>query len=250
MPTWVKIQLRQYSVILFLAQLALLIGSANALASSESNQPLAPFKAHYKASFDMGLSIEGTATRELVQQPDGGWKFSQNAKAMIATIEEHSEFTASNQQLTPQRYRYFRKVLGKKRRALLTFDWSKNQVTNDVQDKPWKLAIPTNTLDKLNYQLQLSLDLKHGKKELSYHVADGGTLKQYRFDILGKEELITPLGTLKTIKVRRMRNDGKKRDTIIWFAESMNYMLVKLSQTDNKGKRFNLIINQIDTTAH
>ncbi|MEH6627924.1 MAG: DUF3108 domain-containing protein [Motiliproteus sp.] len=244
----VNYQPQPFPALLFLARLLMLfIYTYAATASAAPLSSLTPFKAHYKATFDMGLSVDGTATRELKRQPNGRWQFSQNAKAMIATVEEQSDFSVVKQNVIPLRYSYLRKIFGKERHALLTFDWNKNQVTNNVQNKPWKLTIKPRTVDKLSYQIQLSQDLKHGKKDLQYQIADGGKIKLYRFDIIGKEQLETPLGTLETIKVRRIRSDGKKRETLIWFAQSINYMLVKLSQTDDKGKKFNLMIEQIET---
>ncbi|MCW8884494.1 MAG: DUF3108 domain-containing protein [Motiliproteus sp.] len=227
----------------------LLLGSLllTSTASAGGNPPsaLQPFKAHYTAKFDMGLTVTGSAVREL-HFKDNHWSLSQNAEAMVATIKEQSQFQLNQQQLIPQNYSYHRKAFGKKRKALLSFDWKANKVTNNVQDKPWKLGIKPGTLDKLNYQLQLRLDLKQGKTKLNYQVADGGKIKHYQFQVVGDEILDTALGKLPTVKVKRIRTDGKKKQTLIWFAKSKDFLLVKLSQVDKKGKRFDLQIDSLN----
>ena len=233
------------SLIISLIALPLAFNSA-AQSSSPTRgvDTLPPFHAYYSAK--IGLSIGGEASRQLNQQDDGQWLFSQEASALFATVHESSRFESDSSLVIPKHYEYLRKVLGKKRHALLMFDWDTNQVTNNVQDRPWKLAIRPGTLDKLNYQLQLRLDLLNGKTKLEYLVADGGLVKNYRFEAVGEEQIDTPLGKLKTIKVRRIRDSDDKRKTLLWFALDLDNLLVKLSQIDTKGKEFSLVIKKLN----
>ncbi len=223
----------------------LLLATALAFVSGFARASLPVFKAHYTGSFDVGMHITGSVVRELARQADGQWLFSLQAQTLVASIEETSRFSVRRQQLIPQRYEYLRTVLGKSRHALLTFDWPKGVVTNNVDNQPWKLGIKPGTLDKLNYQLQLRLDLKRGKRPLRYVVADGGVLKTYTFEVIGEETLDTALGPLATVKVQRRRDDGKNRLTEIWLAKSLDYLVVKLSQTNHKGQRSDLLIDQL-----
>lgn len=221
--------------------------------AQDSNPFIEPFIAHYSASFDVGLSISGKGSRQLQQLDNGQWLFTQKADAMMASIVETSEFRRQQQQLVPSRYEYTHKVLGNTRHALLSFDWDKQQVINDVQDKPWALDITPQTLDKLNVQLQLRMDIRAGKQQMSYAIADGGRIKTYRFRVIGEELLDTELGTLETVKVQRYYDDGKamgdkqrQRKTLIWFAKPLDYLLVKLSQIDKKDQRSELLIKRLE----
>ncbi len=211
-----------------------------------ADRTIAPFQAHYTAVFDAGFSMEGKAVRQLRRQDDQ-WLFTQDADTMVATVSESSHFLLNTGQLIPQRYEYLRKVLGKKRHALLSFDWQQQQVINNVQDRPWKLAVEPGTLDKLNYQLQLRLDLLNNREPLEYRVADGGLIKNYRFRKDGEERLKTPIGTLSTVRIRRVREDDRKQ-TLIWFAPDLDYLIVKLAQVDKKGKEFTLLIDRLSTS--
>jgi len=190
-----------------------------------------PFEATYKAKY-RGISV--TAVRTLKTLEDGSQYYSFVADSLIAKMTETSQFRwSSDNFIIPLRYTYERSVMGSKRKAELTFDWDKNQVVNDVQEKAWKMSIPPATLDKLSYQLQLRADLINGKPLSEYDVADGGKLKKYGFEIVGEETLKTRAGPFAVIKVRRIREQDEERQTVIWFAKNWDYLVVRLQQEED-----------------
>jgi hypothetical protein len=217
--------------------------SAHALTATD----LKPFRALYESTLDVGVPLTLEAVRELRQQADGQWILTSTADAVIANIEESSRFTLNELKVVPQQYNYHRKAFGKSRDAILSFDWPNARVTNDIDNKPWHMNIPAGTLDKLAYQMQIRLDLPSGQKKLSYAVADGGNLKQYDFEVLGSESINTPAGTFNAIKVQRDRGDDAKRETFIWFAPELDYMIVKLYQIESDGKEVQLLLKKIET---
>jgi len=207
-----------------------------------------PYKATYASEFDIGIAMSGELTRSLRKTSDGQWLFSTLAEAMVASIKENTTVTFSGNQVTPQTYLYKRKVLGKTREATLTFDWENTRVTNNVEKKPWTMDIPQGTQDKLSYQLQMRLDLMAGKKgPLSYQIADGGRLKTYDFNIIGTEMISAPMGEFEAIKVEMDRGTGAKRETYIWFAPALDYIIVQLNQTEPDGKTYSLQLKSLET---
>lgn len=206
------------------------------------------YKATYASEFDIGIAMSGELTRSLRQTSNGQWLFSTNAEAMIASIKENTSVTFSNDHVVPHTYLYKRKVLGKTREAKLTFDWNNNQVTNDVEKKPWTMQVPDGTQDKLSYQLQMRLDLMSGKKgPFSYQIADGGRLKTYDFNIIGSEKITSPMGEYDAIKVEMDRGTDAKRETYIWYAPALDYMIIKLKQTEPDGKTYALQLKSLET---
>lgn len=196
-----------------------------------------PFRAAYTAKYS-GLSVE--AIRTLQPLKDGTMELRFVAKSWLATIEEVSQFNWSPQgQLIPKYYLYNRSGLGHDRKAELNFDWSSNQVVNDVQDKPWTMSLPDGALDKLGYQLQLRTDMLNQKYKVSYKVADGGRLKTYDFEVQGQEILNTPLGKLKTTRVKRIRDDNE-RVTILWLANDWDHLLVRIQQREEDGQHYEI----------
>jgi hypothetical protein len=220
----------------------------SSLGANADSPPISPFKAIYSSEWDVGISLDGEVERSLVATPEGQWTFRTYASAMVASIDEQSTVRFENEQVVPLNYLYKKKVLGKKRKASLIFDWDSSSVKNDVDDKPWSMEIPKETQDKLSYQLQMRLDLKAGQKgPFSYQIADGGKLKQYDFKIIGNETIQSPLGEYETIKVEMDRGPNAKRETYIWYAPELDYMIVKLKQTEPDGKAYALHLKSMET---
>ncbi len=214
-----------------------LLGLLAGLCQAEQPQP---FKAHYAAQLN-GFKI--SASRELIEHSDGSQTLDFKADSLLAQLRESSRFDWQEQQLVPRAYEYHRTGLGRDRHASLSFDWTSQRVTNDVQNKPWRMDIPLQTLDKLSYQLQLRSDLLN-QRPLSYKVADGGRLKHYHFNVLGEEIIETPLGSLRTLKVQRLRDHDKKRQTYLWLACDWNFLLVRLQQRESNGKYYEINLSQ------
>lgn len=205
------------------------------------------FQATYTVVSEGSVSLKGESTRSLRQNDKQQWLLQSQASALFASIKESSLFSVNQSQITPHQYSYNRKVLGKTRKANLSFDWQTQIVTNDVENKPWEMKVQPGVLDKLSYQLQLQTDVAAGKKELSYEVADGGRLKTYSFAVTGEETIETPAGSFKTIKVERVYKDNKDRQTLIWFAPALDFQLVKLFRQEKKDKTYSLLLKKTDS---
>jgi len=221
-----------------------LLGSTACVIADEF--ALKPYKAIYSNEMDVGISFTGEATRELKQLADGSWQLSIEASAMFASAREVSQFTVDGNLLKPMKYDYQRRVMGKRREASLTFDWENESVTTDIENQPWRMNISPGVQDKLSYQLQMRMDLAAGKEEIVYEVADGGKLQEYRFQVIGEETIETPLGHLKAIKVERDRGEGSNRETYIWFAPELDYMVIRIHQVETDGKNYLLFLKSLE----
>ncbi|WP_409522594.1 DUF3108 domain-containing protein [Nitrincola sp. MINF-07-Sa-05] len=221
-----------------------LLGSASCTLADELN--LTPYKAIYSNEMDVGISFTGEATRELKKLDNGSWQLSIEASAMFASIREVSQFAVDDGLLKPLKYDYQRRVMGKNREASLSFDWENDSVTTDIENQPWRMTISPGVQDKLSYQLQMRMDLAAGKEELVYEVADGGRLQEYRFRVIGEEVIDTPLGQLKAIKVERDRGEGANRETYIWFAPELDYMVIRIHQVETDGKNYLLYLKSLE----
>lgn len=214
--------------------LSLLLMAATLPAAAQLPQP---FHAAYQAEIK-GFSV--TAQRSLSVRKDGQLELRFKARSLFAQIDEVSQFNwVDDGQLQPQRYEYHRTGLGRDRHAKLSFDWPALTVTNDVQDKAWKMALPKQAQDKLSYQLQLRHDLINQRTDMHYAVADGGKLKTYGFEILGKEVLNTPLGKFNTVKVKRLRAHSD-RQTLIWLAPDWDHLIVRIQHIAKDGKDYEI----------
>lgn len=208
---------------------------------------LKPFRAVYSTEIEAGVNMSAEAVRELKPLGNGEWQLSITISNMLANLQESSRFRLADQRVQPLEYRYHRKVLSKTRDALLTFDWQKGHVHNQVQEQPWKMDIPAGTQDKISYQAQLRLDLLRASENLSYPVAGGGKLQHYSFEQLGQEQITTPIGRFDAVKIRRIQNPGSDRETLIWMAPALDYQIVQLELIEKEdNKAYRLVLKSLD----
>tara|TARA_R110002072_G_scaffold31735_5_gene97541 strand:+ start:23203 stop:23937 length:735 start_codon:yes stop_codon:yes gene_type:complete len=208
------------------------------------------FRAVYKADYK-GLPISAKGIRELTRNSDGHYHLSSIATSMFASITETTEFKIEGTQVIPLEYQYHRSGIGRKRDAILSFDWATNSVVNDVQAKPWRMDVPVGALDKLLYQYKLREDLRAAYEtgapwpDLDYVIADGGKLKNYSFKVIGEEVIDTPLGKMKTVKAARVK-DNRDRESTFWLAPEYDFLLVRFQQLEADGDGFELLLREAE----
>lgn len=229
----------------FLVLLSLAL-SWSLTASAAEKITLKPFSASYEINWKSGISLSGNTVRKLSTNENGDWSFESKASAMFASVFESTQFKWQNNQIIPLKYHFKQSVLGKKRIADVSFDWEQLKVTNTVEDKPWKMPISEGVQDKLSYQLLLQQDLARGLEEFNYSVADGGKLKQYKFVVDGKEIVEAPIGSYEAIRIKRLRDAKKNRETFIWFAPELDYQIIKLHQIEKKDKSYTLLLKELN----
>jgi len=183
--------------------------------------PLKPFSATYKTSYDLGFSIDIEAERTLKQSRNGQWILDFRAKNWFARIQQTSTFfITSTSEFKPLLYRRYQKVFGKSKEQNVIFHWDRQQVTNDIDNKPWKMDIPLDAQDLLSYQLKLRYDLmQHPKqKQFQYPVADGGRIKNFTF------------------KLESLRHSEMDVEHLVWLAKDWDNLLVRISPVLRKDK--------------
>lgn len=150
-------------------------------------------------------------------------------------ILEESRWHLQDQQLQPLDYSYKRIKKKKERYKKTIFDW-KNSQANFVGDgKKSSFDLEPGMTDKLLYQINIMRDLTMGHHPTTYTVVDGMKIKTYHFEYLGEERIDTPIGRLDTIKLARQK-PGEKENTILWCANELNYLPIKVESTDDDGQ--------------
>lgn len=160
-------------------------------------------------------------------------------------ITERSESEIHGQAFRPLVYNYDRHGENAERNVQVSFDWENGIVLNTAEEHTWRMSIPPGTLDKLSYLLALMRDLAAGKRNMQYTIADGGRLKIYDMREMGAETLVTALGTLKTLKIRRLR-DQDDGEATLWCASALGFLPVKLEHRDRDGRLVSMYIQSID----
>ena len=159
-------------------------------------------------------------------------------------VVEQSDWRMQGSELRPLEYLYEHSGGKKDRNVAVTFDWDAQRITNTVNGHSWRMPAEPRVMDKLLYQLAIMHDLKAGRSELAYTVADGGKIKTYNFELLGEETIETPLGELATVKVSRLRVDSK-RETVFWCAEKLGFLPVRVENIETDGGKTTVIIDSV-----
>lgn len=234
--------------------LLLLFGSQTVTATSEIEKPFQPadtqltpatapalkaFEVSYKGKYN-GFSIK--TVRKLAQDANGDWIFSNVANAFLGSISEISHFSINADGLLMSAYRYDRSVLGKNRSLQIDFDHQSRQVRVTGEEEA-TLTLENDLLDKLSYQLLLRQALKDKTGKLDFRVVDKDRVKCYSFRLVGEENLTLAGGQLDTLVVERVR-DNNKRKTTLWFAPSLDYLLVRLEQEED-GREYLLELEKL-----
>lgn len=220
-----------------MARAALLLTFCLCLAAPPTARADAPPVREFTARYDFtaNRALVARMERGLRANAGGGYTLTSKSEAagmlsflLSDNIDESSDWDFADDRPRPVKYQYHH--TGRKqgaRHAVLDFDWQKGVVTNRINNDPWTMKVPTGAQDKLLYQYTMMLDLQAGRKTLSYDIADGGELKRYRFERMGRETIDTPLGRLETEKLQRIH--GSRR-TVIWCAATLDYLPVRIEQ--------------------
>lgn len=209
----------------------------------EASEPieLKPMSVTYKASLRKGLEFSGTATRTLSQQADGNWILRFSVRSVIANIEESVIFRCESNQVIPLKYRY--KLTGwaiSNRANTIDFNWDQGEAYGDFRGREVTVPLKEGALDPLGFQQQLLMDLKMGKNEMVYQVVDRRGYDENVFKVLGEEKIASNSGIKRAIKVKKIREEGKKRETLMWFIPELEYKLVRLVQIEPDGTRYDI----------
>ena len=71
-------------------------------------------------------------------------------------------------------------------------------------------------------------------------------IKKYIYKLEGDETIETKLGNLKTNKYMREKNNEKKTTYLAWYAESLNYIPVRLDKIENGEIYLSIQITEIN----
>lgn len=225
---------------------ALCLAAIASCASADNTPLIQSHAASYEAHISHGISLNGNATRELIHQEDGSWSYRFYVNTTPAEITERSIFELVDGKIIPKQYDYLLSgFLIKDRHQSVTFDQTTGMLKEKYKKKKWEMKSPDNILDRLNYQLQLQVDVGSGKKNLDYDVIHKGKVRHYRFEVMGEEAIDTQLGKKRALVVQKIREGDKKRETKLWFDRTSPFALLKMIQTEPDGEYYEINITAL-----
>lgn len=217
------------------ACLAALIASA---CNAQSNE-LSEYSARYEASAN---GLAATATRSLSRIAGNGYRLSNTLEAslagqLLARLDQSSEFELLDGRVQPLNYAY--QVSGVSRAShAIVYNWDAGIAISSEDDESWQIALHEGVFDQLSYQAALRHSLNREEQSLlAFELIDGDEIDRHEYRLVGDEQIATPLGTLNTLKLERVRDASDDRVTEIWLARDWDFLLVRLEQINSAGLR-------------
>lgn len=217
--------------------LAALVAAGPAAADGQ----LSPFVAEYYVKYG-SLSV-GTSRTELARgdAPDR-WVIESRSTAsglarIIAggTLVQRSSFQVDGTGVRPLNYRFDDGMKRAAKDVELAFDWSTNRVTGTAEGVAIGVPAEPGLQDAASIQASVLLQLRGGAEPGLVAMIEKDQIKYYRYTLLRHERLATALGALDTVVYRSTR-DGSGRETLVWYAPSLDWVTVKAEQRRD-GKR-------------
>lgn len=156
-----------------------------------------------------GEILAGHSRKTLVRQPDGSYQHRTHSlpagMAKLLTSAEWIEegvFRVRAKQVQALSFLKYREGGSKPRRHGVTFDWAKKLARyGDGREEP----LPVGAHDEGSVLFDLMLNPPpFDKTARSEAINNGKRFVLYRYQTLGTEPLDTPLGRLKTLKIKRL----------------------------------------------
>ena len=197
---------------------------------------LESYSIHYIASTN---GIEAKALRSFTLIGDGIFQISNQlqldiAGQIVATVNETSEIKALQNSFSPINYSIVQTGLMKDS-LTIDYDWGERLATIKNLNEISSINLKINTFDQLSHQVVLQDKISKEKAQLSFNVIDKDKIIEYKYRILKKEQITTPLGDFKSTKVERIYEEDSRQKTLFWLASDLNGILLRMRQTTSSG---------------
>ena len=223
----------------------LLLATAAALADHAPDQPVpSRVEVKYRVSI-AGLPIgEGT---DVFQHDGKSYSvISETNTVGVAAVYRFKLRTETRGSITAEGLRplSFVETRNDKFKRGASFDWAAGEVELTDGDKKQTVPLPPNTWDTASFAWNFAFS-HPPPKDLQVHVTDGRRLTAYKYAILGREKLDTPLGEMETVHVRKIQEEGDKRSFEVWLAIDQHFLPARVRATEKDGTAFDSIVESV-----
>ena len=146
-----------------------------------------------------------------------------NAEQLIQT----SQGAVSEQGLRPDTFVEEKITNGRKRSLKATFDWAAQKLHFSTGSDT---ELPADAQDILSFMYQLS-QLSMRREIIPLSIGDSAHLEKYQLEIVTEEDIVTPIGNLRTLHLRKMHPQNEPYFEI-WLGLEYRMLPVKFRQVD------------------
>ena len=184
---------------------------------------------------------DGTYTYTLKTEPTGFWKLIANG-----SINESSEFEIINDEIRSINYRLNDTIRRNARESEVDFDWSKKVIKGFYKDRVIDFNIEKRILTRILLQIEIMHQKQRNNLEDTYLIIDKDEIKE--IDITSSnsgKKISVPFGSYDVIEVSH-RSKNSNRINTFWLAPELDFIPVKLEQTE--GNKVNFEANLVQLT--
>ena len=164
------------------------------------------------------------------------------AALFINYIRRESQGAITPAGLKPERFEENGRKGG---RRVAQFDWPAGKLTLVNGEMTETVSLPPDTMDQASLPYGFAF-LPQAADTFDVHVTDGRRVTQYRYRMLGRETLKTPLGNIDALHFEKVRDPEDKRGFEFWLAVDRHYLPVKLRYVEKDGRAFDSDVTSIN----
>lgn len=227
-----------------LAMTTSLLATGVLFAISVQATDLSSYTATYAVKAD-GRS--GTAIR-ILTKTGNHYNYTVKASAAgIASIHQSSEFRLLGGSVVPLESSMSIRFFGMGNTHNIKFNHTAKTAISTYKGKSVTLKMNSQTYDDLSLEAQIRQELIHGKFTGNYNLVRKTTIENTRFKRFGTSKITVPAGTYDVVRIERIHDD-RGRTTNFWLAPSLNYLPIKVSQT-NDGKTISMSLTNVTSLS-
>jgi hypothetical protein len=213
------------------------LGASMVLAApaSRAESPLRPYTARYHVSY-RGLSggeIESSFRQG--GQP-GLWQYETRVYpnlfgriAVSSQAHELSTMQVSPGGVRPLSFSFDDGANDRQKDIKLTYDWTAGKLTGVAEGKQIAFELAPGVQDTASVQAAMIQERLAGRRPQSFKIVTGGKLREYRYWMEGKQQVMTPFGQVEA-EVWVNQRDGSTRVSKVWHAPSLGFVPVQAIQ--------------------
>ncbi|MBI3527170.1 MAG: DUF3108 domain-containing protein [Betaproteobacteria bacterium] len=122
---------------------------------------------------------------------------------------------------------HFEEDRTRKPKRAADFDWDTKLIKLTDGASVETVPLPDNTFDQTSFAYAFAFR-PPSEEILAVHLTDGRRLSDYKYQVIGKEKLNTPLGDLETVHFQKIREADDKRGFEVWLAVEHHYLPVRI----------------------
>ena len=183
---------------------------------------------------------EGIYTYSLKTEPMGFWKLIANG-----SINESSSFEIVDEKIRPINYKLIDTIRRNQRESQVEFDWSRKVINGFYKDRAIDIKLEEDILTRILLQIEIMHQKKRNSLKESYVIIDRDEIKEIDISSSNNGKNISvPFGSYDVIEVSHSSKKSNRINTL-WLAPDLDFIPVKLEQTEDKKVNFEANLVQL-----